>query len=93
MTTTDPNPERFRDLMIDSEPEFDDVMVCVFNIKYHETQTYQVLLERPESTVEELANQLDRDRSNINRSLATLREKDLARRGRRLLNGGGHVYE
>jgi predicted transcriptional regulator len=37
--------------------------------------------------------ELDRDRSNVNRSLSTLREKGLASRERRLLDGGGHVYQ
>jgi predicted transcriptional regulator len=93
MAETDPDPQRFRDLMLDSEPGFEDVMVCVFDIQRHETRTYQVLLDSPESTVEELAGELERDRSNVNRSLSTLREKGLAERGRRLLDGGGHVYQ
>jgi predicted transcriptional regulator len=93
MAETDPDPQRFRNLMLDSEPGFEDVMVCVFDIQRHETRTYRVLLDSPESTVEELAERLARDRSNVNRSLATLREKGLAERGRRLLDGGGHVYQ
>ncbi len=93
MTKTDPDPERFRNLMLDSEPGFEDVMVCVFDIQHHETRTYRVLLDSPECTVEELAERLERDRSNVNRSLSTLREKQLAERGRRLLDGGRHVYQ
>ena len=93
MVETDPDPQRFRDLMLDSEPGFEEVMVCVFGIQRHETRTYQVLCDRPGSTVEELAAELERDRSNVNRSLSTLREKGLAERGRRLLDGGGHVYQ
>jgi predicted transcriptional regulator len=93
MAKTEPDPQRFRDLMLNSEPGFEDVMVCVFDIRHHETRTYRTLLESPESTVEELADQLDRNRSNINRSLSTLREKGLAERSRRLLDGGGHVYQ
>jgi predicted transcriptional regulator len=93
MAETDPDPQRFRDLMLDSEPGFEEVMVCVFDIQHHETETYRVLLDQPESTVEELAGELERDRSNVNRSLSTLREKGLAERGRRLLDGGGHVYQ
>ena len=93
MAETDPDPQRFRDLMLDSEPGFEEVMVCVFGIQRHETKTYQVLCDRPGSTVEELAAELERDRSNVNRSLSTLREKGLAERGRRLLDGGGHVYQ
>jgi len=93
MAETDPDPQRFRNLMLDSEPGFEDVMVCVFDIQRHETRTYRTLLDSSKSTVEELAEKLERDRSNVNRSLSTLREKGLADRGRRLLDGGGHVYQ
>ncbi|WP_256685538.1 helix-turn-helix domain-containing protein [Halococcus qingdaonensis] len=93
MVETDPDPQRFRDLMLDSEPGFAEVMICVFGIQRHETRTYRTLCDRPKSTVAELAEELDRDRSNVNRSLSTLREKGLAERGRRLLDGGGHVYQ
>ena len=91
--TPDPSPDRFRELMLDEEPNFRDVLTCVFGIQRHEARTYQVLLDNPGSTVEELAGELDRDRSNVNRSLSTLREKGLAQRQRRLLDGGGHVYQ
>ena len=75
------------------DPEFTDVMSCVFGISDHETRTYLALLDRPGSTVEELAGDLDRDRSNVNRSLSTLLENGLARRERRLLDSGGYVYQ
>lgn len=93
MADTDPDPQRFRDLMVDSEPGFAEVMICVFDIQRHETRTYRALCDRSESTVAKLTDELDRDRSNVNRSLSTLREKGLAERGRRLLDGGGHVYQ
>jgi predicted transcriptional regulator len=93
MTDVDPSPEQFRELMLDDEPDFADVMRCVFGIQHHEARTYMTLLENPGSTVEELAGELDRDRSNINRVLSTLRDKQLAERNRRLLDGGGHVYQ
>jgi predicted transcriptional regulator len=93
MTDPDPSPKRFRQLMLDDEPELADVMACVFGIQDHEVRTYTTLLDHPGSTVEELANVLDRDRSNVNRSLSTLREKGLADRQRRLLDGGGHIYQ
>jgi predicted transcriptional regulator len=89
----DSSPEQFRDLMETDEPELADVMACVFGIQRHEVRTYHTLLETPGTTVEELAETLDRDRSNVNRSLSTLREKGLAKRERRLLDGGGHVYQ
>jgi predicted transcriptional regulator len=90
---SDPDPSRFRELMIDDEPGITDVMACVFGVQRHEARTYLTLLETPGSTVAELADTLDRDRSNVNRSLATLREKNLATRERRLLDSGGHVYQ
>ena len=89
----DPDPSRFRELMLDDEPGFEDVLACVFRIQHHEARTYLALLEHPGSTVAELADVVDRDRSNVNRSLTTLREKDLAGRERRLLDSGGHVYQ
>ncbi len=89
----DPSPQDFRDLMLDEEPGFEEVLTCVFGIQRHEARTYETLLEHPGSTVEELAAELNRDRSNVNRSLSTLREKGLAHRERRLLDGGGHVYQ
>jgi predicted transcriptional regulator len=93
MADTDPSPQRFRNLMLDEEPSFADVMTCVFGIQRHESRTYLELLNQPGSTVAELADVLDRDRSNVNRSLSTLLDKGLATRGRRLLDGGGHVYQ
>jgi predicted transcriptional regulator len=90
---SDPSPKRFRELMLGEEPTFEDVMACVFGVQTHEVRTYLTLLENPGSTVAELADELDRDRSNVNRSLSTLREKELAGRERRLLDGGGHVYQ
>ncbi len=84
---------RLGELMEESDPSFETVMSCVFGIEAHETRTYLVLLEYPGSTIEELADVLDRDRSTINRSLSTLSDRGLARRDRRLLDGGGYVYQ
>ena len=93
MPDANPNPQRFRDLMLDEEPDFEEVLGCVFSIQAHESRTYLELLEMPGSTVAELAEKLDRDRSNVNRSLLTLRRKGLATRDRRLIDDGGHVYQ
>ena len=81
------------DLTQTDDPSFQHVMACVFGIQEHESRTYLVLLDNPSSTVEELAGVLDRDRSNVNRSLTTLLDKGLARRERRLLDPGGYVYQ
>ncbi|MFB6194844.1 MAG: helix-turn-helix domain-containing protein [Haloplanus sp.] len=75
------------------EPSFQHVLSCVFGIEDHESRTYLTLLDNPGSTVAELAEELDRDRSNVNRSLTTLLEKGLVERERRLLDPGGYVYQ
>ncbi|WP_049924251.1 helix-turn-helix domain-containing protein [Halopiger djelfimassiliensis] len=80
-------------LLEESAPPFEEVMSCVFGIEGHETRTYLVLRDRPGSTIEELAAALERDRSTVNRSLATLHDRGLVRRERRLLDGGGYVYQ
>lgn len=89
----DPSSRDMQALLREADPGLEDVMACVFGIQEHEVRTYRVLLANPGSTVEELAAELDRDRSNVNRSLSTLRDKGLASRRRRLLDGGGHVYQ
>jgi predicted transcriptional regulator len=81
------------DLIQTEDPSFQHVMACVFGIQEHESRTYLVLLDNPGSTVEELAEELERDRSNVNRSLTTLLEKGLVERERRLLDPGGYVYQ
>ncbi|MFC7205168.1 helix-turn-helix domain-containing protein [Haloferax namakaokahaiae] len=81
------------DLIETNDPSFGHVLACVFGIQRHESRTYLALLDNPGSTVAELAEMLDRDRSNVNRSLTTLLEKGLAERRRRLLDPGGYVYQ
>jgi len=80
-------------LMEAANPAFDAVMTCVFGIQEHETRTYLTLLDHPGTTAEELADVLDRDRSNVNRSLTALLDKGLVKRDRRLLDPGGYVYQ
>ncbi len=86
------DPE-IEDLVGDSSPSFEHVLSCVFGVRDHENRTYVVLLNNPGSTIAELAEELDRDRSNVNRSLSTLLEKGLVERQRRLLDSGGYVYQ
>ncbi|ELZ16327.1 TrmB family transcriptional regulator [Natrinema thermotolerans DSM 11552] len=89
----EPHQHRLGELMEESDPAFEEVMSCVFGIEDHETRTYLVLCDRPGSTIAELATALERDRSTVNRSLSTLRDRGLVYRDRRLLDGGGDVYQ
>jgi predicted transcriptional regulator len=87
------SPPEFRDLMLMENPGFDDVMRCVFGIQEREVDTYICLLGCDEEvSAEIIADEMDRDRSNVTRNLARLREKGVVSRHRRLLEGGGHVY-
>lgn len=91
---SDGKPENnLRDLMLAEDPDFEEVMRCVFGIQGHETHTYLELMDRPGTTVAELADHLEKDRSSVNRSLTTLLEKGLVRREHRLLETGGYVYQ
>jgi predicted transcriptional regulator len=85
-----PSPD---DLVRTEEPSFAHIMSCVFGIREHESEAYLTLLERPGRTTDELAEYLDRDRSNVSRSLQSLLDRNLATRERRLLDGGGFVYQ
>jgi predicted transcriptional regulator len=90
---TDSGAEDMLDLLEESNPTFHEVMTCVFGVQPHVTRTYLALAEQPASTVEELADELERDRSNVNRSLTSLLDHGLAERDRRLLDSGGYVYQ
>lgn len=81
------------DLVGTTSPTFEHILSCVFGIEDHESRTYLLLVDYPGTTVSELAELLDRDRSNVNRSLSTLRTKGLIERDRRLLESGGYVYQ
>ena len=81
------------ELLEADDPDFEMVMACVFGVQGREVRTYLTLLDRPGSTVEELAREIARDRSNVNRSLSRLLDLDLVRRERRLLDDGGYVYQ
>lgn len=79
---------------VDIEPNTERVIEAVFGIGPSKQKTYRVLRSHPWSTTEELAEVLDRDRSNVNRSLTHLVELKLAVRRRRILrNSGGYIYE
>ena len=82
-----------RDDISVAEPSRDDVLRTVFGLGGHDVRTHDAVGANPGSTTRELARCLDRDRSNVNRSLNRLREVGLVTRSRRLLDGGGHVYQ
>jgi len=74
-------------------PTREEVFQTVFDLGEQDVRTYDAVVEVTGATTSELSDRLDRDRSNVNRSLKRLREAGLVTRGRRLLDEGGHVYQ
>jgi len=74
-------------------PTREEVFQTVFGLGEQDVRTYDAVVEVTGATTSELGDYLDRDRSNVNRSLKRLRETGLVTRGRRLLDDGGHVYQ
>lgn len=80
-------------MLEDEEPDFGEILSCVFHLTEYEIEAYLALLDAPRSTAAELAGDLGRARSNAQRPLATLGEMGLVTRERRIMDGGGHVYQ
>lgn len=93
MGATERSADHPTERLIERPPDLQSVLRNAFGVGTPETEVYLALTEAPESTVGELADRLNRDRSTVNRSLRTLLEKELVNRHRRLLSAGGHVYK
>lgn len=78
--------------MLSSEPDFEELLRCVFDVSESDAAVYRHLLEEPGSTTDEIADALGLDRSNVNRKLNALRDQGLISRNRALLGGGGYEY-
>ena len=68
------------------------VAQTVLGLRSPDLATYDVVSSHPGASVKELAAELNRDRSNVNRSLTRLDEAGLVCRQRRLLDSGGYFY-
>ena len=88
---TGPSSRSARNPLFD-EPDAEAALSGVFGIDPHLHRTYGALCDHRGCTVDELAGALDRDPSNVGRSLKRLREKGLADRWRDVLATGGQVY-
>jgi len=75
------------------DPTLTEVLRVVFDVGVGERETYVALAGGEATSAGDLAEELDRDRSNVNRYLNNLYQKNLVTRRRRILQSGGHVYE
>ncbi|WP_254821954.1 helix-turn-helix domain-containing protein [Haloglomus halophilum] len=92
MTVSEPGPETTAERVPVEVPDLETVLSAVFGLRASESSAYLGLLRVPDSSAAEVAEELGRDRSNVNRSLRTLRDRGFAERRRVLLEEGGHVY-
>jgi len=76
-----------------TDPTAEEVFETVFGLRPIDHETYQCVRANPACTTKDLASLLDRDRSNVNRSLSALREVGMIQRYRRILESGGYFYE
>lgn len=70
----------------------DQILRCAFGLSGTEFSTLKALLKKGEATVEELAEQLKKDRTTVQRSMTPLVEKGLVKRRQYNLDGGGYQY-
>jgi len=75
-----------------TDPSAAAVLQTVLGLRSQDLATYDAVSADPGASTKELAADLDRDRSNVNRSLTRLDEAGLVCRQRRLLDGGGYYY-
>lgn len=81
------------DARIDCDPTLVEVLQVVFDIGLGERNVYEALCGRGHSSADDLAEELDRDYSTVNRTLRALCQNGLVTRRRRILQSGGHLYE
>jgi predicted transcriptional regulator len=70
----------------------DDLMRCALGVKTAEVEAYCALSGLGKTTVQEVAERLDRSRPTTQRLLQSLVEKGLATRNEELIGIGGYRY-
>jgi len=75
-----------------STPSMATVLETVLDLRSQELAVYDAITADPGASTKALASTLDRDRSNVNRSLTKLEAAGLVARHRRILDSGGYYY-
>lgn len=73
-------------------PSMATVLETVLGLRSQELAVYDAVTAEPGASTKALASTLDRDRSNVNRSLTKLESAGLVTRHRRILDSGGYYY-
>jgi len=72
--------------------QINQILRCSFGLSAAEFETLRALLKRGESTVEELASALNKDRTTVQRATKPLLAKGLVKRRQYNLESGGYQY-
>lgn len=78
--------------MLAEEPDFGDILRCVFGLHERDVDIYLALRATEEASPPALADTLDRDRSTVARALSRLHEREIATRRQNILDHGGEMY-
>ncbi|MEM0351230.1 MAG: helix-turn-helix domain-containing protein [Archaeoglobaceae archaeon] len=68
------------------------ILKCSFDISCFDMEVYVNLLKKNPTTVDDLADALNKDKSTVYKSLQKLLEKGLVERDYRILRSGGYKY-
>jgi len=79
-------------VLLNGKIDFQSLMKCVLNLRSLDVNVYFKLLEG-ETTVKELSNKLNCNRSTIQRALTNLVNKGLAIRKPKTMKNGGYYFE
>jgi predicted transcriptional regulator len=74
-------------------PTVRDVFSTILGLKGRDVAVMLAIDGQPGRTTDAIATDLDRDRSNVSRSITRLRDVGLVERRRRVLEDGGIFYE
>ncbi len=71
-----------------------DLLSCLYNLKPIDLQVFLKVAKNPNSTLDQIAELVQRDRSSTHRILAKLISADLVQKQTKTIKGGGyyHIY-
>ena len=83
---------QYEEVATNSGPNLHEMLCLFFDVTKADLEVYLTLLDIPNATPLEVAETVEKDRSLINKRLATLCEADLAARQSRKRENGGFEY-
>jgi predicted transcriptional regulator len=69
-----------------------DLLTCLYNLKPTDLEVLLQVAKNPNSTIDEIANAVQRDRSSVHRCLSKLSSANLVTKQSKTLKGGGYYH-